>query len=97
MSAHRPLTSVMSPTATSATNTGLPLAYDRSKYLQLRGDAMKSEPPSVRDISVKVEALRELAKDLYENSADFPAVNRNAKRILASVEMLRINLCRDED
>jgi len=52
---------------------------------------------SVREISAKVEMLRELAKDLYENSSEFPAVNRNVKRILASVEMLRINLGAEED
>jgi len=52
---------------------------------------------SVREISAKVETLRELAKDLYENSSEFPAVNRNVKRILASVEMLRINLGAEDD
>jgi len=39
-----------------------------------------------------VEKLQQLCQELYDNSEDFPAVNRNAKRILASTEMLRINL-----
>lgn len=39
-----------------------------------------------------VEALTVLARRLYESSEEFPAVNRNSKRILASLEMLRINL-----
>ncbi len=38
------------------------------------------------------EKLRQLCQELYDNSEDFPAINRNAKRILASAEMLRINL-----
>jgi len=40
----------------------------------------------------RVEELGRLAQDLYDASEDFPAVNRNAKRILASIEVLRINL-----
>jgi len=46
---------------------------------------------SLQRICGTVEALRKLAQDLYDDSPEFPAVNRNAKRILASVEMLRIN------
>jgi len=38
------------------------------------------------------EQIRQLSQELYDNSEDFPAINRNAKRILASAEMLRINL-----
>ena len=40
----------------------------------------------------KVRYIHELTQQLYTDSADFPAVNRNTKRILASLEMLRINL-----
>jgi hypothetical protein len=40
----------------------------------------------------RVEELSRLAQDLYDSSEDFPAVNRNAKRVLAAVEVLRINL-----
>ncbi len=40
----------------------------------------------------KVKELAKLAQELYIESEDFPAINRNAKRILASVTMLRINL-----
>ncbi len=38
----------------------------------------------------KVKELGKLAQELYIESEDFPAINRNAKRILASVEMLKI-------
>lgn len=47
---------------------------------------------SVKSLSSKVAELHRLAQDLHDTSDDFPAINRNAKRILAAVEMLRINL-----
>jgi len=40
----------------------------------------------------KVRDIYDLTQQLYNDSGDFPAVNRNAKRILASFEMLKINL-----
>lgn len=46
----------------------------------------------VSDMREAVEALTVLARKLHESSEQFPAVNRNSKRILASLEMLRINL-----
>lgn len=46
----------------------------------------------VDDMREAVEALSALAKKLYESSGEFPAVNRNSKRLLASLEMLKINL-----
>ena len=36
--------------------------------------------------------LRHTADELHQMSYQFPAVKRNAKRILASVKMLEINL-----
>jgi hypothetical protein len=50
------------------------------------------ESSSIKQMALTVEELRRLARELYDTSCDFPAVNRNARRILASVEMLRINL-----
>ncbi len=38
----------------------------------------------VQEISPKVEDLYRLAEEIYRASEDFPAVNRNVKRILAS-------------
>lgn len=43
-------------------------------------------------ITAQVEELQKIAQDLYKSSNDFPAINRNAKRILASAQMLQINL-----
>ena len=50
------------------------------------------QSPNLEEIASKVENLHRLANELYDESEDFPAVNRNVKRILASVQMLRINL-----
>lgn len=47
-------------------------------------------PDSLRQFRSTVDELARLAQDLYTESEDFPAINRNAKRILASVEMLKI-------
>ncbi len=43
-------------------------------------------------LTEKIEQLHNLAREIYNDSEKFPAVNRNAKRILACAEMLRINV-----
>lgn len=45
---------------------------------------------SLTQFRSKVKELAKLAQELYTESEDFPAINRNAKRVLASVEMMRI-------
>jgi hypothetical protein len=45
----------------------------------------------LKEIRRAVAALRENAEKLEKAAGDFPAVWRNAKRILASVRMLEIN------
>lgn len=52
---------------------------------------MMDDRESVQRLCSTVETLRKLAQELYENSDEFPAVNRNAKRILAAVEVLKLN------
>jgi hypothetical protein len=47
---------------------------------------------SLEEMRKTVDTLAALARQLFEASEDFPAVNRNSKRVLASVEMLKINL-----
>ncbi len=50
------------------------------------------ETPEVdKDMVNKIQELEKIAKDLEDRTEDFPALNRNLKRILASVEMLKIN------
>ncbi len=46
----------------------------------------------IAEMDRKIEALREMVQDLIDSSGDVEAVRRNAKRILASVRMLEINI-----
>ncbi len=46
----------------------------------------------IDELSLSVDQLHRLTEDLCQKSEDFPAVNRNAKRILAAVDMLKLNL-----
>ena len=46
----------------------------------------------ISELSSKVNELHRLTEDLLQKSEDFPAVNRNAKRALAAVDMLKLNL-----
>ena len=43
-------------------------------------------------INDKIITIRELATALEGDTADFPALNRNIKRVLASVKMMELNL-----
>lgn len=53
---------------------------------------MNQDLSRIIELSQMIEELGRLAQTVYNESEDFPAVNRNIKRILASVEMLRINM-----
>lgn len=46
----------------------------------------------IDELSLNVDQLHKLTEDLCQKAEDFPAVNRNAKRILAAVDMLKLNL-----
>ncbi len=46
---------------------------------------------SIGEISAKVLSLKEAAQDIKSVSNDFPAVQRNISRIMASIKMLEIN------
>lgn len=39
-----------------------------------------------------IKQINKLTGEAYNSSSNFPAINRNCKRILASVKMLMINL-----
>lgn len=45
----------------------------------------------LRLLSQKIQELDHLTQELLQSSDSFPAINRNCKRILASVKMLKIN------
>ncbi len=46
----------------------------------------------LKQLTSIVDDLARLAQVITDKSQDFPALHRNSRRILASVEMLRINL-----
>lgn len=46
---------------------------------------------SIDEISERVLSLKETAQDIKRISNDFPAVQRNISRIMASIKMLEIN------
>ena len=43
-------------------------------------------------LSSKAQELKKIAQELHDQSEDFPAIQCNIKRILASVEMIRLNV-----
>jgi hypothetical protein len=46
----------------------------------------------LKKMDTRIKAIRKAAEELKTLSADMPAVNRNADRILASTKMLEINV-----
>ena len=46
----------------------------------------------LRKIDTRIKTIKKAAQELKELSVEFPAVDRNTARILASVKMLEINI-----
>ncbi len=44
------------------------------------------------EINEKIQRLKQTAQDLKNDADDFPALSRNAARILASIKMLEFNI-----
>jgi hypothetical protein len=56
----------------------------------------KNSMPSVIDmdsLNLNIRSARTAVEELKRLGEDFPAVARNAERILASLKMLEINVC----
>jgi len=47
----------------------------------------------IGEMDRKIRLLRQTAQELLDTADDIEAVRRNAKRILASVRMLELNVC----
>jgi len=56
------------------------------------GDDM-ADNMTIGEMDVKIRLLRETTQELVDSAGDVEAVRRNAKRILASVRMLELNIC----
>jgi hypothetical protein len=46
----------------------------------------------LKEINTKIQAMKEVAEDLKAMAGDFPALYRNTVRILASINMLELNV-----
>ncbi len=44
------------------------------------------------EINRKIQLIKKTAEELKKLGKDFPAINRNTKRILAGIKMLEINV-----
>ena len=51
-----------------------------------------STKPSLKDINESITVLGQTAEFLEAQTLDFPALQRNVKRISASIKMLELNL-----
>jgi len=47
---------------------------------------------NLNEISKKILRLKQTAQDLNRDADDFPALSKNAARILASIKMLELNI-----
>ena len=47
----------------------------------------------IKEIDKKIRELRKVAEDIMKQGGQIEAVNRNTKRILASIRMLELNIC----
>ena len=50
-----------------------------------------SAPIDIEKIDYNIRMLKKAAQELAQMGDDFPAIKRNAARILASIKMLEIN------
>jgi hypothetical protein len=57
------------------------------------------DPIDLNAINAKIQGIKKAAEELKHLGNKFPAVSRNADRILASIKMLEINItdCVDLD
>lgn len=54
---------------------------------------MSIEQKAIKELDDRIRSLRRAAEDLRSRGEGFPAVERNAVRILAAVDMLERNVC----
>ncbi len=49
-------------------------------------------PINLNELNSKIRLMKECAEELNRLGEDFPALNRNTVRILASLKMLELNI-----
>ena len=43
-------------------------------------------------LAEKIRLLKEISREILEEAENFPALNRNCRRILANIKMLELNV-----
>lgn len=46
----------------------------------------------IEKLDKKIRLLKEISRGILEESGNFPALNRNCRRILANIKMLELNV-----
>ncbi len=46
----------------------------------------------LKKVDKKIQLLKEISREVLEEAENFPALNRNCRRILASIKMLEMNI-----
>ena len=46
----------------------------------------------LKELDKKIQLLKELSREVLEEADNYPALNRNCQRILASIKMLEMNV-----
>jgi hypothetical protein len=46
----------------------------------------------LKKIDKKIQLLKEISEEVLKEAENFPALNRNCRRILASIKMLEMNI-----
>ena len=47
---------------------------------------------ALKEIDKKIQLLKQTAEELKQMAPEFPAIQKNSNRILASIKMLEINI-----
>ena len=47
---------------------------------------------SLQELNDKIELIKKTAQEMSDMAVDFPSLYRNSRRILASIEMLELNI-----
>ena len=47
---------------------------------------------NLNDINIKIQLLKQTAKELSQDADEIPALSKNMVRILASIKMLELNI-----
>jgi hypothetical protein len=51
-----------------------------------------AENNDLQKLNEKIQSMKKTAEELKKMGEDFPALNRNTSRILASIKMLELNI-----